>query len=245
MPYPDITACFASLAHKQKTFVKMCGFTTLAQIDAAARAGVDAIGLIFYPASGRYVHCAQAAALAVHAKKLGLWVFAVWVNADEETITHMQKIVPWDILQFHGDESPEFCMHIAKKLAQPYVRAIAMNALVDVDDVCAMHPQAAAFLLDAPVVQSLNKAAIYGGSGHTFDWQSIPMQRWQNMPLLILSGGITQAHIPRIQAMGVRAIDLSSGIESWYYDAFHRMHNIKGEKSPVLIEGFMRTWQIQ
>ena len=182
------------------TRVKICGITREEDALAAARSGADAVGLVFYEKSPRHVGIAQAAQLAA---ALPPFVSAVglFVNADAALVREVLQRVPLDVLQFHGDETPEYCAQFAK----PYLKAIRVKAGVDLLQ-CASDFQAAkGLLLDAHV------DGIPGGTGATFDWTLIP----QNLPLpVILSGGLDAGNVAAaIKQVRPYAVDVSSGVE--------------------------------
>ena len=182
------------------TRVKICGITRVEDAQAAAQAGADAIGLVFYERSPRLVSIAQAAQLAAALPPFVTSV-GLFVDADETFVRQVLAAVPLDLLQFHGDESPEYCAQFGR----PYLKAIRVKAGVDLLQ-CAAHFRAArGLLLDAHV------DGIPGGTGATFDWSLIPKQ----MPLpVILSGGLDAGNVAAaIKQVQPYAVDVSSGVE--------------------------------
>jgi phosphoribosylanthranilate isomerase len=145
-----------------RTRVKICGFTRVEDALAAARLGVDAIGLVFYSQSPRNVSIARAAAIT-RALPAFVSVVGLFVDAEPDWVRDVLAEVNIDCLQFHGDESPEDCRLYAK----PYIKAIRMQPGVDLEDIQTQYADAAGLLLDAyhPGVQ--------GGSGSGFDWELI------------------------------------------------------------------------
>ena len=181
------------------TRVKICGITRIQDALAATNSGANAIGLVFYERSPRHVSIAQAALLA---DALPPFVTAVglFVNADTEFVRAVLAQVPLDVLQFHGNEAPEFCAQFGK----PYLKAIRVKAGVDLLQCAARFHTAQGLLLDAHV------EGIQGGTGTTFDWTLIPP-----LPLpVILSGGLQPDNVTAaIKQVRPYAVDVSSGVE--------------------------------
>lgn len=156
---------------------KICGFTRPEDALAAAELGVDAIGLVFYEKSKRFVSVEQAQAV-VRVLPPFVSVVALFVNESAERIKEILAQVPIDILQFHGDEPPEFC----RQFARPYIKAVRVQNTDDILAAQQHYPDARAVLFDAHIEGE------YGGTGHSFDWQMLPAQlngHW------ILSGGLS------------------------------------------------------
>lgn len=183
------------------TRIKICGITRVQDALFAARAGADAIGLVFYAASPRNVSVARAqeilAALPPFISSVGLFV-----NAGANDVRAILRESRLDLLQFHGDEDAEFCRQFNK----PYMKAVRVRPGVDLLQYAAEHRTAKALLLDT------YRDEAYGGTGHTFDWKLIP----QNLSMpVVLSGGLDAANVGRgIQSVRPWAVDVSSGIEA-------------------------------
>ena len=182
-----------------RTRIKICGITRSADALAAAEAGADAIGMVFYPQSPRFVTVQQAQAIA-RALPPFVSTVALFVNATEAEVKAVIDAVHPSLLQFHGDESPAEC----SRFAYPYLRAARMKPGLDLLDFSAQFPDAQALLLDAYVES-------YGGGGEVFDWSQIPKNA--NFPI-VLSGGLHASNVGRAIAQ-VRpwAVDVSSGVE--------------------------------
>lgn len=180
---------------------KICGFTRPEDAAAAAELGIDAIGLVFFSGSKRCVSPQQAAQI-VRALPPFVTVVGLFVNENAETIERTLAQVPLDMLQFHGDETPEFC----RRFNRPYLKAVRVQSREDIIQAARDYPDARALLLDA------YRADGYGGTGHTFDWQMLP----ESLPLpWILSGGLNTDNLAAaLQQTGARSIDISSGAES-------------------------------
>ncbi|HEV3009964.1 MAG TPA: phosphoribosylanthranilate isomerase [Burkholderiales bacterium] len=182
-----------------RTRVKICGITRTADAAVAAAAGADAIGLVFYPPSPRYLSVERAREIR-DALPPFVQTVALFVNADAAQVSQVIGRVHPAMLQFHGDESPEFC----SQFSLPYIKACRMKKGVSALEYLRPYSQAAAWLFDSHVPE-------YGGVGESFDWSLVPAT---DKPV-ILSGGLSQANvgaaIRRVRPWGV---DVSSGVES-------------------------------
>lgn len=187
-----------------RTRIKVCGMTRVEDVEAAARAGVDAIGLVFYPPSPRFLQLGQAKALA-DAAPLFVSSVALFVNPSVEEVRAVLERVRPSMLQFHGEETPEFCA----QFGVPYVKACRVKSgvqpEVDLLKYLRSFSGAAGWLLDSYVAE-------YGGVGESFDWSLVPSERHRP---LVLSGGLTRDNV-RAAVRQVRpwAVDVSSGVES-------------------------------
>ncbi|MCQ8129955.1 phosphoribosylanthranilate isomerase [Methylomonas rivi] len=184
-----------------RTRVKICGFTRVEDALAAARLGVDAIGLVFYAQSPRNVSMARAAEIT-RALPAFVSVVGLFVDAEPDWVRDVLAEVNIDCLQFHGNESPEDCRLYAK----PYIKAVRMRPDTDLEDIQAQYADAAGLLLDAyhPGAQ--------GGTGSGFDWELIG----GNLSLpLILAGGLSPENAAlAVQQVRPYALDVSSGVEA-------------------------------
>ena len=183
------------------TRIKICGITRVEDALAAAHCGADAIGLVFYERSPRHVGIAQAAQLAAALPPF-ITVVGLFVNAEAVFVREALAQVPLDLLQFHGDESPEYCAQFGK----PYIKAIRVKAGVDLLQCASDFRGAKGLLLDAYM------EGVPGGTGATFDWTLIP----KDLPLpVILSGGLDAENIAAgIEQVRPYAVDVSSGVEA-------------------------------
>jgi len=184
-----------------RTRVKICGFTSAEQAVHAAYAGVDAIGLVFYPPSPRYVSIAVAQEIT-DALPAFTSVVALFVNASEQEIRKVIEQVPIDVLQFHGDESPDECRLYNK----PYMKAIRMQEHTDIKALSQQYNDASALLLDAYHPQTK------GGTGEKFNWELIPKQC--DLPLILAGGLDVHNAADAIHSVQPYALDVSSGVES-------------------------------
>ncbi|UDL07195.1 phosphoribosylanthranilate isomerase [Marinobacter sp. CA1] len=183
-----------------KTKTKICGITEIGDALTAANAGADAIGLVFFEPSPRAVDVARAREIAA-AVPAFVTLVGLFVNPDADYVRNILDQVPLDLLQFHGDESPEFCNQFGRR----WIKAVRVATTEDVEDAFERYSLGSGLLLDA------YDPTLYGGTGKSFDWTLIPQQR----PLpLILAGGLNSDNVARaITAVKPWAVDVSGGVE--------------------------------
>jgi phosphoribosylanthranilate isomerase len=183
------------------TAVKICGITRPEDALAAARAGAHAIGLVFYARSPRHVTPARAAEI-IRVVPPFVTTVGLFVNAAAEEVRAALAEAPLALLQFHGEEAPEFC----RQFKRPYIKAVRMKAGVNLLQYAQDYHDAKALLLDNYV------EGLHGGSGVAFDWSLIP----RGLPLpVILSGGLTPENVTEaVRRVRPIAVDVSSGVES-------------------------------
>ncbi len=183
-----------------RTRVKICGITRPGDGAAAARAGADAIGLVFYPKSPRYLSTERAVEIR-DALPPFVQTVALFVNADAAQVGQVLGRVKPSLLQFHGDETPEFC----SQFGVPYVKAARVKQGLDLLEYLRPFRSAAAWLLDSFV-------EAYGGVGERFDWSLVP--RELERPLII-SGGLERGNVAEaVRNLRPWGVDVSSGVES-------------------------------
>ena len=180
--------------------MKMCGMTRIEDIAYAASLGVDAVGLIFAEESSRCVSLTQAKKLL---SNLPLFVdaVAVLVNPSSLLVDEILSELPIVRLQFHGEESPEFC----RQFKRPYIKAIQVSSAASIYENAAKYADASALLLDSP------SGTNHGGTGKTFDWGLIP----NNLTLpFVLAGGLDSTNLRlAVDKTKPDAVDVCSGIE--------------------------------
>jgi phosphoribosylanthranilate isomerase len=187
-----------------RTRIKICGITRVEDALAAARAGADAIGLIFYPPSPRGISLAQAIGVA---RELPPFVstVALFVNATVAEVGDVVRALRPALLQFHGDEDRGFC----EQFAMPYLKAVRVGSDMQPADLLeceSRFPTAKALLLDTML------AGVYGGSGESFDWAKIPPGMRSR---IVLSGGLNPGNVAiAVRAVHPWAVDVSSGVEA-------------------------------
>ena len=199
-----------------RTRVKICGITRAEDAGAAVAYGADALGLVFYPDSPRYVALEQARAIADVVAPL-VTVVGLFVNPSPDTVRAVLDTIPLGLLQFHGEEANDHC----KQFGLPFIKSIAVRDGVDVLSRMQGYPDASGFILDAWQPQT------HGGGGEIFDWDRVP----DNPPApVILAGGLTPGNVSQaIRSTRPYAVDVSSGVES-----------AKGIKSAEKIAAFMK-----
>lgn len=188
----------------------------------AARQGADAIGLVFYPPSPRHVSLAQATAIAAALPPFVTTV-GLFVNPDPAQVEAVLRELRLDVLQFHGDEAPEFC----GRFGVPWLKAVRVKPGVDLVQYAIRYQRAQGLLLDAYVEGTA------GGTGQSFDWALIPPR----LPLpVILSGGLDAGNVRAgIEQVKPWAVDVSSGVE-----AGKGINTLKGIKDAAKVAAFMR-----
>jgi phosphoribosylanthranilate isomerase len=197
-----------------RTRVKICGITRPADAESAARAGADAIGLVFYPPSPRFLSVERAIEVR-NALPPFVQSVALFVNPDATQVAQVLGRVRPSLLQFHGDETREFCA----QFGVPYLKACRVADGVDLLEYLRAFPDASGWLLDAYVDG-------YGGKGKSFDWSRVPAER--DRPL-VLSGGLARDNVRQaIRRVRPWGVDVSSGVES-----------AKGVKDPAMIAAFI------
>ncbi|KKB64101.1 N-(5'-phosphoribosyl)anthranilate isomerase [Robbsia andropogonis] len=193
-------------ASAHRTRIKFCGMTREQDVDLAVALGVDAIGMVFYPKSPRAVSVTQAAALT---RRLPPFITAVglFVNADEADVVCVARETGIQLLQFHGDETPEQCRHLAAAAGLPWLRAIRVAPTLspaELDALAASYAGARGLMLDALVDG-------YGGGGHVFDWSVIAPALGHRA---VLGGGLHPENVAAaVRRVRPFAVDVSSGTE--------------------------------
>jgi phosphoribosylanthranilate isomerase len=199
-----------------RTRVKICGITRVEDAGVAITAGCDAIGLVFYPPSPRHLSLDKAAEIVASIPPF-VSVVGLFVDAEPEEIKTVLTHVRLDVLQFHGDETPEQC----GLYDVPYMKAIRVKAGTNLLQYAEQFKQARALLLDAYL------EGVPGGTGQIFDWKVIP----ESLPLpVVLAGGLTAENVTAaIRQVQPYAVDVSGGVEI-----------NKGIKDAAKIAAFMR-----
>lgn len=203
------------IAHR--TRIKICGIRDPLMALVAAKAGADAIGLVFHDASPRAVDPSRARDIA-RAVPAFVTVAGLFVNRDAAYVRAVLDRVGLGLLQFHGDEPPEFC----DQFGLPWIRAFRVGRGTDLVECESRFSSAAAMLLDSQVPGQ------FGGTGKAFDWSLIPPAL--SRPV-VLSGGLDAGNVGEaIRAARPWAVDVSSGVEV-----------ARGVKDAALIEEFVRS----
>ena len=196
--------------------VKICGITRVEDALIAVKNGADAIGLVFYAPSPRNVSIAQAQEIANKIPAF-VTVVALFVNAEASFINEVISQVKIDLLQFHGDETPEECA----QYRLPFIKAIRVKLDTNLVQCSTDFSAAKALLLDTYT------EGVAGGTGHVFDWNLIPSQLAKSV---ILAGGLTSDNVAQaIAQVRPYAVDVSGGVEV-----------SKGIKDAAKIAAFMK-----
>jgi len=199
-----------------RTRVKICGITNPQDAQAAVSQGADALGLVFYPPSPRAVPVEQAQAVVRDLPPF-VTVVGLFVSEDREKIEEILSQVHLDLLQFHGDESPEDCIGHGR----PHIKAIRMREGVDLYAERQRYSAAAGLLLDT------YRKGTPGGTGEAFNWDAVPADMAGS---ITLAGGLAPDNIEQaIKQVRPYAVDVSGGVE-----------REKGCKDSEKISAFMR-----
>ncbi len=201
--------------------VKVCGITTVEDALHVAFSGADAIGLVFYKKSPRNVTIDKAIEIC-EALPPFVSVVALFMNASTDYVHEVVSDVPCNLLQFHGDESAEFCA----SFSYPYIKAVPMMHDDDFsfEDYADRYVDASGFLVDS------HAPGQAGGSGEVFDWQNVPVDYPKP---IVLAGGLNPDNVASaLKAVDVYAVDVSSGVESE-----------PGIKDPTKVEQFIQEVQ--
>ena len=183
-----------------ETAVKICGITRPEDALAAARAGAQAVGLVFYARSPRHVTPARAAEI-IRVLPPFVTTVGLFVDAQPEEVRAALSVAPVGLLQFHGGETPEFC----RGFRLPYLKAARVRADADLVQYLTPYHDAQGWLLDA------YHERLYGGTGESFDWKLIPPDLARPV---VLSGGLTPQNVgAAVRQVRPWAVDVSSGVE--------------------------------
>lgn len=206
-----------------RTRIKICGITRVEHALAAARAGADAIGMVFWSGTPRVVSIDRAREIASAVPPFVTTV-GLFVDPQAGEVRAVLDAVPLAMLQFHGRESAGFC----RAFGRPYLKAIAMGEGVDLLESASPYGDAAGWLLDHPP-----SGGLPGGTGRSFDWDRVP----RALPVpIVLSGGLSADNVGEaIRRVRPWAVDVSSGVEA--RDA--RGAPIKGIKDAARIAAFV------
>jgi phosphoribosylanthranilate isomerase len=183
------------------TQIKICGITNIDDALCAAESGADAVGFIFHPASPRYIAPGRVKEIVASLPR-GITTVGVFVNCEAEEVARTVEHCGLDLIQLHGDESPEYCRRFAPEQIIKAVFPRTPEALQTLDAYTVR-----AFLVD------FRDAGRYGGTGKRADW-GLAASVGKTHPL-ILAGGLTAENIDvALAAVAPDAVDINSGIES-------------------------------
>lgn len=182
-----------------RTRVKICGITRRQDAEFAVEMGADALGLVFYAPSPRAITIAQAQDMVIGLPPF-VSIVALFVDADSDYVKACMAALPISILQFHGDESAEYC----EQFNHPYMKALRMRDGIDLKAAAKRYTSASAILLDS------YQRGVPGGTGQVFDWSLVANI---NVPV-ILAGGLDAENVAQaIKQVEPYAVDVSGGVE--------------------------------
>lgn len=186
-----------------RTRIKICGITRRQDALEAVSCGVDALGLVFYEPSPRYVTADQARNI-VHDLPAFVSKVGLFVNAGVDEVANTLDQVDLDYLQFHGDENEAYCSQFSK----PFIKALRIKSDTDIVEIISQYKSAAAILIDAW------HPDLAGGTGETFDWSLLQGLPKDDAPAIILAGGLDQNNVKTaVRLLKPYAVDVSSGVE--------------------------------
>ncbi len=223
----------SDLPLRQRTRIKLCGMTRVDDVRLAVDLGADAIGMVFYPPSPRYVPIEQARRLTEGLPPF-VSVCGLFVNADLESVRAVADAVPLSVLQFHGDagfDTPERCAQVARAIGLPWIRALRVGADAAPADLLEWQHDYVAAGANGVLLDTLVDS--YGGGGKVFDWSLIPEELARQA---VLSGGLNAQNVrDAVHRVRPYAVDVSSGIEG--VGAQH----VKGVKDHAQMTAFVRA----
>jgi len=209
----------------EKIRVKICGLTQADAVTRAVAAGAAYVGFAFFEKSPRHLSLAAARALSITVPP-GVCKVALTVDASDEELGAILDRVPIDMLQLHGNESPERVSQVKQTFGLPVMKAVGVARAGDVRLLDAYARVADQILVDAKPAKD---AALPGGNGVAFDWRLIAGRRWP-VPWM-LAGGLNRENVAEaIRLTGASQVDVSSGVES-----------APGIKDGHLIDGFLKA----
>lgn len=193
--------------------VKFCGFTCTDDLHTAIALGVNAVGLVFYPPSPRFVDVDTAKMLSLIVPAFTT-IVALVVNMEQDELTNLTKQVSLDIIQFHGNETPARCQKLASAVNKRWIKAIRVKHDDTATSILNQINEFKSWGASGVILDAFSDTA-YGGTGLVFDWTKIP----DNSPLPIyLAGGLTPDNIGDIVnnhslMAKIKGVDVSGGIE--------------------------------
>lgn len=203
--------------------VKICGLTRPEHVAAAVEAGAAFVGFVFFPKSPRNLTPEAAATLALEVPP-GVARVGLFVNPDDALLDAVLAVVPLDILQLHGGETPDRVAEIKARTGLPVMKAVGVAGPQDLDALWDYGLVADMLLVDAKAPKD---AALPGGNGLAFDWRLLVGRKF--LTPWMLAGGLTPDNVAEaVRLTGARIVDVSSGVES-----------APGEKDGALIRDFV------
>jgi phosphoribosylanthranilate isomerase len=189
----------------QELRVKVCGMTNLADAEHAASLGAWAVGLIHHPESPRYVEPAVAEEIGAALKRSRVEIAGVFVNSSLEEVVDAAERENLTLLQFHGEEGPQFCTEAARRTGAKVMKAMRVTSAADVQ-------AAETFRTDFHLFDAYFHG-LHGGTGKSFDW-GLVAKRKSKVPM-VLAGGLTPENVAEaIELVRPYAVDVVSGVEA-------------------------------
>ena len=209
------------------TRVKICGLSRPAHVAEAVAAGAAYVGFVFFPKSPRNVPAEVARDLALEVP-FGVAKVGLFVDPSDAFLDEVLALVPLDLVQLHGHESPERVAEVRARAGLPVMKAVGVSTAEDLPHLDAYEAVADQILVDAKAPAG---AALPGGNGLPFDWQLIAGRSWTRP--WMLAGGLTPENVAEaVRLTGATQVDVSSGVES-----------LPGEKDAELIRAFVAAAQ--
>lgn len=210
-----------------KVQTKICGINSPEGLAAALEGGARYIGLVFFPRSPRHLDLPIAAELG-RMVGTGTRTVGLFVDPDDATLDRVQERVPLDMIQLHGEESPQRVAAIRQRTGLPVMKAVKIADAGDLAAAEAYLPFVDQLLFDAKPPKNV-AGLLPGGNGLSFDWSLLAGRRWSKP--WMLSGGLDPANVAAaIRATGAMAVDVSSGVEAR-----------PGVKDPDRIRAFLKA----
>lgn len=202
--------------------IKFCGLTEAAAVEAAIAVRAAYVGFVFFAPSPRNLSIDAAIELALLVPP-GVAKVALTVDAEDTFLRDIVSRVPLDMLQLHGNESPQRVAEVRRQFGLPVMKAVGISDEDDLQLLDRYANVADQLLVDARPPRG---AKVPGGRGVAFDWELIAGRRWTTP--WMLAGGLTPANVAEaVRLTGARQVDVSSGVE-----------NAPGAKDPALIRSF-------
>ena len=206
---------------------KICGLNTLESVAAAVSGDAGFIGFVFFPPSPRYVAPDEAAVLS-RVVPPTVTTVGLFVDASDDVIAETLRTVNLDMLQLHGNESPDRVRELGGRFGLETMKAIKVESAADVEAASEYDESADWLLFDAKAPRDM-EGALPGGNAVTFDWHLL--RGWSRKQPWMLSGGLDADNVSEAASIsGAGVVDVSSGVE-----------DRPGSKNPRLIERFLET----
>lgn len=206
---------------------KICGITDESAMRAAVINGANFVGLVFYPPSPRSLDAMSASRL-VSLVPPSITKVGLFVNPINNQLNSVLNDVSLDLIQLHGEETPERCNEIRKIFGLPVMKVIKVSNIYDIEGVSDYYEAVDWLMFDAKAPDSMDNA-LPGGNALKFDWNLLAGRNWP-LPWM-LAGGLNAENVgTAVAESGAMIVDVSSGVESSL-----------GEKDPLEIERFMQA----